>query len=83
MKSAAGCMPIYQLVKDHAIDADDTARLADAYEAALQLLQLKDRTDPVTDILARKIITVYQLGERDPARICARAIKELGIPLPD
>jgi hypothetical protein len=76
-------MPIYQLAKDQAFDPDDTERLAAAYEAALKLLHLKDRADPVCDLVARKIIAVYHLGERDPARMCARAIKELGIPLPD
>jgi hypothetical protein len=38
------------------------------------------RTDPITEIIARKIIDVAQTGERDPLRIRARAIEELGIP---
>jgi len=54
-----------------------------AYEAALQLLRLTDRHDPVTEIVAKKIIEVTRAGERDPPKICARAIKELGIPLPE
>ena len=55
----------------------------DAYDAALQLLRLTDQHDPVTEIIAKKIIEVTRAGERDPPKICARAIKELGIPLPD
>jgi hypothetical protein len=76
-------MAIYRLVQDLAIDADDTERLTSAYEAALQLLRLKDRTDPITELIARKIVAVYHLGERDPAHICARALKELDIRLPE
>jgi len=51
-----------------------------AYEGALSVLGLADRTDPITEIIAKKIIEVAQSGERDPLRIRARAIAELGIP---
>lgn len=54
-----------------------------AYEAALRALRLKDRSDPITELIARKIIEIVRSGEHDPPRICARAIKELGIPLND
>jgi hypothetical protein len=47
------------------------------------MLRIMDRTDPVCELIVRKIIKVYRLGESDPARICARAIKELGIPMPE
>jgi hypothetical protein len=46
----------------------------------LRVFGLADRTDPITEIIARKIIDVAQTGERDPLRIRARAIEELGIP---
>jgi hypothetical protein len=49
----------------------------------LKLLRLHDRTDPVCELIAAKIVQVFRMGERDPARICARAIKELGIPMPE
>lgn len=54
-----------------------------AFEAALALLQLDDKADPVCEIVATKIIQVFRAGEHDPPRICAMAIKELGIPVPD
>ena len=53
------------------------------YNAALQLLRLLDRTDPVTEIVAKKIMEITRAGERDAAQLCTRTIKELGIPLPD
>jgi hypothetical protein len=76
-------MPISKLATEAAFGPDDIARLTAAYEAALQLLRLTDRTDPVTEIVAKKIIEVAHAGERDPPRICARALQELGIPLPE
>jgi hypothetical protein len=55
-----------------------------AYEAAaLQLLRLENRDDPITELVAAKIIQVTRMGESDPPRLCARVLQELGIPLPD
>jgi hypothetical protein len=76
-------MAIYGLLKESAFSPEDISRMTAAYEAALHLLRLTDRTDPVTEIVARKIIEVTGNGEHDPPRICARALKELGIPLSD
>lgn len=76
-------MPIYRLLKEAAFDADDISAMTAAYEAALSLVQLKDRDDPLTELIANKIIEVYRSGTRDPARICATALKEMGIPLRD
>lgn len=45
-----------------------------AYEDALRVLGLIDRADPMTEILAKKIIEIAQTGERDPAQIRARAV---------
>ena len=76
-------MPIQQLLQQASFGPAEISALTKAYEAALDLLRLKDRTDPVCELIAAKIIVVYRLGERDPAKICARAIKELGISLPE
>lgn len=76
-------MAINRLLGEAAFSPEDVRGLSAAYEAALQLLQLKDRADPVTELVAAKIIQVFRLGERDPPRICARALKELGLPFPD
>ena len=50
-----------------------------AYEGALHYLGLKDRSDPLTEVIAKKIIEVSRSGERDPALISARAVSELRI----
>ncbi len=52
-------MPIQRLLSDEPLEPDDIARLTTAYEAALQLLRLNDRADPVAELVAAKIIAVY------------------------
>lgn len=76
-------MAIRKMLEEVVFPPEDIAGLTTAYEAALQLLRLTDRADPVTEIIAKKIIEIARSGERDPSKICARAIKELGIPLPE
>jgi hypothetical protein len=76
-------MVISKMLEEAVFPPEDVAGMTTAYDAALQLLQLTDRADPVTEIVAKKIIEIARSGERDPPKICARAIKELGIPLPE
>lgn len=76
-------MALYRQLAEAAFDQKDIDRMTAAYEAALQLLRLDNRDDPITELVAAKIIQVTRLGESDPPRICARALQELGIPLPD
>jgi hypothetical protein len=58
--------------------AADIRILTAAYESALCKLNLKARDDPMTELIAAKIIQVYRLGEHDSDRLCSRAISELG-----
>jgi len=58
---------------------EEISRLEAAYEQALQTLCVKDRDDPLTEMVAKKIIEIAQTGIHDPAQIAARAIKELGV----
>jgi len=76
-------MAIYRLFLDENFVAEDIERMSKAYEAAFELLRIPSRTEPLSEVVAAKIIQVYRKGERDPPRICARAIVELGVPLPD
>jgi hypothetical protein len=71
-------MTIYGLLQNSGLELESIKSVAAAYEDALRMLGLKDRRDPVTELLASKIIEVAQAGERDPVRIRARAIAELG-----
>jgi len=61
---------------------EDIDRIATAYEDCLVALKLADRSDPITEILARKIIEIAQTGMRDSAQISRHALRELGFPEP-
>ncbi len=73
-------MAIYQLFKTLALDPEEIAGLAIAYEDALRTLELADRADPITTIVAERIIEAAKTGERDPAQLCAMAIRDLRVP---
>ena len=72
-------MAIYRIFKTRVFEPEAIAIMSAAYEDALRVLQLTDREDPITEVVAKKIIDVAELGERDPARICEAALKELGV----
>jgi hypothetical protein len=73
-------LAIYRLLQNSPLGPDELKRLTDAYERTLIALRLKDRDDPLTQIIAKKIIEVGQTGLKDPAQISARAIEQLGLP---
>ena len=50
------------------------------YEQALRTLCVKERDDPLTEMIAKKIIKIAKTGIHDPTQIAARVIKELGLP---
>jgi len=61
---------------------DEIRVLTTAYEQTLSTLCLKDRNDPLTELIAKKIIKIAQTGVKDPEEICERAITELFIRPP-
>ena len=67
-------MPIRRFLQTHAFGPDDIKVLSEAYADALRTLGLIDRSDPVTEIVAKKIIELAQQGERDPARLRDQAL---------
>jgi len=71
---------IYRLLQGSAFGPEEISRVTAAYEDALRALKLVDRTDPITEIVAKKIFEIAQTGERDPVRITELALKELGNP---
>jgi hypothetical protein len=70
-------MAIYRLLKNGVFGPDEIKVLTTAYEEALRALRLKDRSDPATEVIARRIIELAQRGERDPARLREYAIRGL------
>jgi hypothetical protein len=68
-------MPITRLLQDTAFGPDEIAVLVAAYEDALRALSLVNRTDPATEMVAKKIIELAKQGERDPVRLRERVIE--------
>jgi hypothetical protein len=73
-------MAIYRLLQNSPMGPEEISRLEAAYEQTLRTIGLKDRGDPITEMIAKKIIEIAQTGVRDPAQISMRAIKEIGLP---
>jgi hypothetical protein len=72
-------MAIYKLIQNTVFEPADIERLVTAYEHTLRALRLKKRDDPITQLIAEKIIAIGRLGIEDPAEISKLALKELGI----
>jgi hypothetical protein len=73
-------MPIYRLLQNSAFAPEDITPLVTAYEHCLRSLKLSDRSDPITEIVAKKIIELAQTGIRDAAQLGRLALREIGAP---
>ena len=72
-------MPIHRLLQNQPIGPEEISRLVTAYERALRGIGLVDRNDPLSEMVAKRVIEIAQTGVRDPKDIAARAILELGV----
>jgi hypothetical protein len=72
-------MAIYRLLQNSPFGPVEIAVLTDAYERTLQKLSLVDRNDPLTELIAKKVIELGQRGVRDAGQLSGLAIKELGL----
>jgi hypothetical protein len=72
-------MTIHRLLQNSALRQDEIANLVEAYERTLRKLNLVERNDPITQMVAQKIIEIGQRGIRDPKQLSTLAIKELGV----
>jgi hypothetical protein len=71
-------MTIHRFLQNVSFGPDEIRVLVDAYECALRALRLKQRSDPITELVAKKIVEIGQRGFRDAAQIAALALQELG-----
>ena len=71
-------MTIYRLLENTTFGPEEIERLVKAYERTLRALGLIDRSDPITRIVAEKIIAVGRFGIEDPAEISKLVLQELG-----
>jgi hypothetical protein len=70
----------YKLIQSTPLGPDEIQRLVAAYEETLRALGLKERDDPITRIVAKKVFEIVQTGIEDPSEISKLAIKQLGLP---
>ena len=73
-------MPIYPLLQSQVFDPELINILGTVFEDVLRDLKLTDRTDPLTAIIANKVIEAAQTGERDPQRILERVLRSMNNP---
>lgn len=72
---------IYRLLANSAFDPSKVTVMVEAYECACRALDLSgNRTDRLTELVAKKILEIAQ-GEAEPdaKSICERSLEELGI----
>lgn len=68
-------MAVYRLLKNSALGPKEVNCIIEA----LHTLCVKDRDDPLTEMVAKTIIKIAQTGVHDPAQLSALAIKQLGV----
>jgi hypothetical protein len=69
----SNAMQIGKLLGCGAFDETQIAVLSEAFEEALRLSDIKDRAGLEAEAVAHRIITTFEIGERDPKRIARMA----------
>ena len=72
-------MAIYRLMHNSTMKPDEISCITAAYGQTLHILCVKDRDDPLTEMIAKTIIKIAQAGVRDAAQLSVQAIAELRI----
>jgi hypothetical protein len=68
------------LLKEGKLKPEEAERLNRAYIYALRSLSLVDRNDPLTELIAKKIVDIGASGVRDPLEISERVVRKFGNP---
>jgi hypothetical protein len=76
-------MAIYRLLQNSAFAPEDITPLVAAYEDCLRVLKLSERSDPITEIIAKKIIELAQTGIRDSVRLSRLTLQEIRMSGPE
>jgi hypothetical protein len=70
-------VPLYRLLQNGAFDPDAVAAMSAAFEETCRVLGLAERTDPLCNLVAQKILECARTGERDPIRLRECALKAI------
>jgi hypothetical protein len=69
-------MPIYALLREQAaFTPDEVTVLGNVFEDVLRTLGLVDRNDPLTEMVAKKVVELAKAGIREPDRLKAVTIQ--------
>jgi hypothetical protein len=71
-------MAIYKLIAKGSFGPDEIEAMSAAYERALLGINLIDRNDALTEMIAASIVAVAATGESDPQILMERALQALG-----
>jgi hypothetical protein len=66
---------VIELFTESSFDAEAVTVLCDAYDRACTTLRNTGQPEIVNEVLAQQIIAIARTGERDPERLCERALK--------
>jgi len=73
-------MPITPFLIGEPFEPEDIQKMSEAFVVACETLRLTDRADPLTEIVARKIIEFRQRGIREPEALAQRTLSEFKAP---
>jgi hypothetical protein len=71
------------LLQNTTFGPDEIVVFVAAFEGALRQMDLVDRADPATEMVARKTIELARHRERDAVRLRERVVKAMSGPPPD
>jgi hypothetical protein len=69
-------MPITPFLRSQAFDPETLEAMGSAFVATCEALGLSDRADPMTKLVAQKIIELAQRGFKNPTALHLAAMKE-------
>jgi hypothetical protein len=72
-------LAIYKLIANGSFGPAEIEVMKVAYEAALVDVGVTSPNDPITDLIAKAIVSVTAGGERDPKEVMERALNALGV----
>jgi len=72
---------VIPFLRDVSFDPDATHIMGKAFDCACKELHGIGRSDLVKSVLAKRIIELANTGERDPNRLCDRALQAFGFRL--
>jgi hypothetical protein len=73
-------MPVYPFLRDAVFEPEIIQVMTGTYENLLDDLELVDRDDPLTEVIAKGVIEAARLGVHDGAEMRLWVLNALGKP---